>query len=511
MASTEASTIEAPRKRRLPFKRTVERDASIDKAPTTGDATNQDDELAFFRRTDEVFPMGLEEVAQDSEDEAPKKSTPSPQKQGRKRRKVTPEEDEGLGHSSRSVPTWSSTAQSQTPKLTRPSPSRLGSTSRSGAKRSGSRRVSSVVPGSDTDSDDLIMDVKGKGKEVVRPDRTNDRLPTPRKSSASATSAPPAQTSAILLSDSDEDYDPSPRKAKPKQSSPARRSRRNLSRDDSSPLEIVRVDKRKKQDDWDDGLDEGDRDDPVEEEDNEFSMWIAKAREAEAKAKSQDITIKILISSSMPHTVPLVVTRKLSQDLALPLETWVHYQRRHGLDIPDDVEKELFLTWKGNKIWSSATAASLGVQASPDGWVKPDASGEGYRSGGIHFEAWTEEAYADYLKERDLRRAQKLGLSDDEADDSEGMGEDEALPPPAEKKKGLKVVLKAKELEPLKLTIHEHNTADFIIGIFRKQRQVPAGKEVSIWFDGERLGGDSPISDADIDPDDVNQLEVHIK
>jgi hypothetical protein len=34
---------------------------------------------------------------------------------------------------------------------------------------------------------------------------------------------------------------------------------------------------------------------------------------------------------------------------------------------------------------------------------------------------------------------------------------------------------------------------------------------VAIWFDGERLDEDSSVADLDVDPDEANQLEVHIK
>lgn len=84
-----------------------------------------------------------------------------------------------------------------------------------------------------------------------------------------------------------------------------------------------------------------------------------------------------------------------------------------------------------------------------------------------------------------------------------------AVPPP--KKKGIRIVLKAKEHEALKLTTREETDVEMLIEAFRTQRNIGPEWSVAIYFDGERLEEDALVSEIDIDPDDVNQMEVHVK
>jgi hypothetical protein len=133
--------------------------------------------------------------------------------------------------------------------------------------------------------------------------------------------------------------------------------------------------------------------------------------------------------------------------------------------------------------------------------------GEGYAKGGILLEVWTDDAYAKYLKEKERERKLKLGFVDDDV-----FGSDEREPTPEpEKRKGIKVILKAKELEPVKCAIHDDTTIARLVETFRGQREIGPNQSVSIYFDGEKLDENSLVVDADIDPEDTNQLEVHIR
>ncbi|KAK3900273.1 hypothetical protein C8A05DRAFT_36110, partial [Staphylotrichum tortipilum] len=118
----------APRRRALPFKRTVSRVQQ----PAT-EAKNSDDEnnLDFFRRSRDVFPEILQEAEAAELDDEPDK-----QEHDRKRRKL-----------------------SSSPALPPPHP-----------------RRPSAAP-STSDDDDLIIDVKGKGKEIIPPRRLTTPAP----------------------------------------------------------------------------------------------------------------------------------------------------------------------------------------------------------------------------------------------------------------------------------------------------------------------------------------------
>jgi hypothetical protein len=79
------------------------------------------------------------------------------------------------------------------------------------------------------------------------------------------------------------------------------------------------------------------------------------------------------------------------------------------------------------------------------------------------------------------------------------------------RRRGVRIVLKARDHEPLKLTTREETTVETLIEAFRTQRQIGPEWEVAIWFDGELLEEEALVAEMDIDPDEANQLEVHVK
>ena len=97
MASPEAEPVPGPKKKRLPFKRTVPRQTLVEKA-ADGDSENND--IEFFRRTNDIMPMVLQDMNRSPTPE--KKPTPqrkgsfhlSPDKRDRKRVKISPDSDE---------------------------------------------------------------------------------------------------------------------------------------------------------------------------------------------------------------------------------------------------------------------------------------------------------------------------------------------------------------------------------------------------------------------------------
>lgn len=378
------------------------------------------------------------------------------------------------------------------------------------------------------------MDVKGKGKEIIRP----GKVPTPKRPtsrSASRTVTPsPSSTAAVPGDDSDDGARPTASPSRRRKSNSYRPPRRLQpprreydSDDDDSPIEILppAADIKGTRPSNKGNSSDSDIEEIPPQTDNapdEFSEWVAKAREMQEKSKLSAIVNCFLTSRLPGAAAPVVARRRLNQGVALMLEAWVDTQRTRGVIVPDDVARNLFLTWKGNKIYSQSTIASLGVQVDAHGQLKGGDS-EGYTCGGIHLEVWTEEAYQEWLVQRGRERALKLGaLDDDEGEEEEGgeLGRGAALgaegggvgePVAVQQKKGIKVVLKAKDYEALKLTAKEDSTIETLVGVFRTQREIGPEWDVAIYFDGERLEEDSLVKDADIDEDDINQFEVHIR
>ncbi|KAK4241962.1 hypothetical protein C8A03DRAFT_40670 [Achaetomium macrosporum] len=471
-----ADLAEPPKKRALPFKRTVARKQQSSVEP---EKAEDDNDLDLFRHSKEVFPEILREAEEEDK-----------RQHDRKRRKTSLED---------------------TPRRTN---RRVKHSSRSSDDLSYAHKRSISLDESD---DDLIMDAKGKGKEIIRartmsvPRRTVSRKTTPRTPGRNGSIAgttgsrytpgqpdgSPAFPVTIPNDDDDDDVIPLGSPAPRRKSSEDLNPRLQDAQDDnSSSVELIDNSKEPG---------EGEVKETIEQD--EFSEWVRKARELQAR-QSHDAIVNIFVESRVPGaSKPILVKRRLNQTFQLILDVWVATTRGKGIEIPDDVASSLFLTWKGNKIYGHSTLASLGVEVDEMGNLKRS-EGDGYFRGGLQLEIWNEEAYAEYLKHRGKERALKLGA--DDGDLSAAESEDEPLPPPP-KKKGIKIVLKAKEHEPLKLMTRDETNVEMLIEAFRAQRNIGPEWDVAIHFDGERLDEDALVTDIDVDPDDVNQLEVHIK
>ncbi|KAK0717899.1 hypothetical protein B0T26DRAFT_751896 [Lasiosphaeria miniovina] len=452
MSSSLPELAEQPKKKKpLPFKRAASRQTPAN--PTT-DAPSAagDSDLEFWSRSKDFFSTSIHEES-DSDQDARIRVSP-PDNHHRKRRKVSPESVKRQNREHTPFSTEESTA-----------------------------RAKQTLTLGESD-DDPILGIKGKGKEIIKP---NKQL-TPRKSTSATSSKP----SIVFLND--DDGGPAELEVKPKKLSPkSSRSVRHSSLDEML----------------------GDRGNfkTESEEEPEIAGWEAKAREL--TRKTPEATIYVILSSRIPDTKPLIVRRKLHQDMKLVLGTWIETQRNGAnLEVPPDVADKLVLTWKGNKIYQHSTAASLGAQVDAHGKLIGSV-GEGYTTSGgsktllLHLEVWTEETYTEYQEKRERERGLKLGTVDEDPFKFD-IGPDEASST-REKQKGIKVVLKAKTHEPLKMSVHSDTTVGSLVTAFRKNRGVGPEQDIAIYFDGESLDKDSLVVSADIDPDETNQLEVHLK
>jgi hypothetical protein len=434
----------------------------------------------------------------------------------------------------------------------------------------------------DSDDDDLIMDVKSKGKEIVRPDKA--RVRTPRKPlSATPRKLGTPSKKRFAFSDDEDDhgkddlYSPHSKRRNPDRFYPKPtalgRSTRATQRG-SSPLEGFETSfnlpgpsstsKRRPFRSAALDSDNGDSDlevsevrpkkrsasflsspppapsaaDPDDEattvadkadDDDDFAKWVTKA--ASLEANQPDWTIDVLVTSRMPHTKPLGVRRRVKQGLKLVLDTWILHQKNNDLVVPDEILGKLFLTFKGNRIYSNSTIASLGVKVDangvlqlPPGAMTSREAMDGYviqgRNPGLVLEVWHEEFYEDELAKQKRRRERELGLIDDDDDEDQqsgtgasgangwSRGGSEAA---EVKKTKIKVVLKAKDLQPLKIAVYEDTPVGTMVQVFRKQRDIKPEQTVVIRFDGEELRENMLVGAMDIERDETNQFEVYIK
>jgi hypothetical protein len=543
-------TSATPPKKKLPFKRTVARRKSPD--PFTGSTTktkkddDDDDGVDLFRRVEEELPDVLLEQERRIKQKEKRASASAAIKkdldgQDVKRRKLSinrdPDGDNNESPQKGPVPASAS-----------------------------KQKVST----SDVLDDDISMDVKGKEKEITR---HSDLFNTKRSGASSSVVNSQAldehDDDVIVLpspstprnGSSGGRRTRSQRRASP-QDEPDLLSN-NLGRSPPAATKPSAVD-----DDGDsDGLEIMDGPPEADEEpDDEFQEYIQRARErAEREAKlklerasqaqdsqetkssagdrsfgvhdegragsaaEDDPVIKLLVTSEIPQTKEKMFERRLNAPLGPVRDAWLGNQNP---PVPRDMWPLCFLTWKGNRVYATTTCANLGIRIEQTKHRKDTKAqlgdvagaeyadkdhGGGLHQGGLHLEAWTEHLYSEYLKKKERERLRLLGQLDDDDDDDAGAaaasgarGSEDPEDGAAGEEVTTRVILKAaKDYEPLRFKVHGHTTIEDMIAIFRDKREVPEDKEISLFFDGEKLDDDMAVRDTEIE--DMDSLEVHIK
>ncbi|KAI1023062.1 hypothetical protein LB503_000783 [Fusarium chuoi] len=242
---------------------------------------------------------------------------------------------------------------------------------------------------------------------------------------------------------------------------------------------------------------------PVEED--EFAEYIRKAEEKRARQqalqanKSEEQSkeaFNIFITSTIPHTVPLQVRFSFNKPLRIVRDAWVNHQIRKGVSIQAD---DVTLTWNSKKVYNTSTLVGLGIRPIGNGRAVSDGQGSaGFRENmsSINVQAWNPELFQKMEQEQELQRKRDAG---------EISGEEEEKP--AERIRFV-IMLKGRDVEPLACKILPETTVETLISYFRQQRSVGSDKQVSLWWDGERLEEHVEMQDAEIEAQDT--IEVHV-
>ncbi len=135
----------------------------------------------------------------------------------------------------------------------------------------------------------------------------------------------------------------------------------------------------------------------------------------------------------------------------------------------------------------------------------------------VHMQAWTPALFAQM--ERDEEEEARRRRHDDDSDDEVGVTGTQATDPgedvddeqeeSAAAEVMVRVILKSRDLEPVKLKVRPETTTETLVAAFRAQRDVPDGVDVGLRFDGMQLAMGATMADADID--DMDTIEVHVK
>ncbi|KAG6222736.1 hypothetical protein E4U34_001253 [Claviceps purpurea] len=252
------------------------------------------------------------------------------------------------------------------------------------------------------------------------------------------------------------------------------------------------------------------------DEDDEFADYIRKAEE---QRRNQALTkvsqnsgapkesIQILITSTVPNINPFRVKFLYDRPLRLVKDTWLAMQTQRGLlrDLEDT--NDVIMTWKKKKVYASSTLLNLGIRPPTSSQVDIDGlSLDDNSTMHVHFEVWTKAQFEEMERaEESWQRRRDAGeLSDDDDDSLDHLPEERAVP-----EAKLRVVLKSRGLPDVKLTVRPETTVETLITGFQTQQASAVGKDVGIWFDGDRLEEHMTMEEVEID--DLDTLEVHVK
>lgn len=160
-----------------------------------------------------------------------------------------------------------------------------------------------------------------------------------------------------------------------------------------------------------------------------------------------DATVKILITSQIENTTPLLIYRKLSQRLQEVREVWCSRQR-----FSESFTSQVFLTYRGRRLFNVTTCRSLGLEADEHGHVtlRDDRTKTGVDQ--VHLEAVTQALFDSARAEKE--RQARIDIDDDlDADDTADAAAPEALGQAPEAEEFLRILVKAKGLEDFKLKV----------------------------------------------------------
>nr|POE63357.1 hypothetical protein CFP56_04260 [Quercus suber] len=166
-----------------------------------------------------------------------------------------------------------------------------------------------------------------------------------------------------------------------------------------------------------------------------------------------DPPIKLLISSRLPNTQPLIVFRKLSQRLKEIRDVWCMKQ---GLS--ETQTQDVFLIHNMKRIYDVTTCKSLGLDVDRDGIVTMRGAEGMDELDKVHLEAVTEELFTQMKEHKTREERERRGLL--RAGEIHGLGvrEDQVVMKEPDEEQLVKIYLKAKNQEPYRLKVKPVST-----------------------------------------------------
>jgi hypothetical protein len=176
------------------------------------------------------------------------------------------------------------------------------------------------------------------------------------------------------------------------------------------------------------------------------------------------------------------------------------------------------------------TAASMGVKVSNEGKVLGGGEGEfatGPMEGNVHLEAWTGRVWEEVLsREKEERERRERGYdplaqvqAEEEGHIANGSGAADspmdvdaapvAAPAAEQKEPRIKLILRTKAGDELKLMVKPSTVAAAVIDCWRNQKEGgDKSKKIELRFDGDVLGEGVTMQEADVE--EMSCVEVYV-
>ncbi|EXJ65400.1 hypothetical protein A1O7_01741 [Cladophialophora yegresii CBS 114405] len=248
---------------------------------------------------------------------------------------------------------------------------------------------------------------------------------------------------------------------------------------------------------------------------------------ASASVQEEDPEVKILITSEISGTKPLIVKRRTSQSLKQVKEFWCR-----KFDLDESLTRQVFFTWNGTRLFDSTTMKGILRNLKMEAWQKgrtkygnldadegTNGNGDGNdfdeksakdpSNGNIVIEAMTQDMY-----DRRQQRQQDGTAEPDQHDQDQDQDQqaEEQAPTLPDKDAGaiiIRLVSNNKDLEPMQLRVRPHTTIGKIMRGYAATRGIEEGKTPWLIFDGERLEPEMTVEEVGFE--DEEQVEVSVR
>ncbi|CAN8102672.1 unnamed protein product [Discula destructiva] len=537
MAGSADQPAKAPKKKKaLAFLKSAPKTtpANEDDFDSTGDGGIQaentkaeDDGLDMFRRSKDFWPQLIEREDDDplkpasgpSSDDEP---IPSASRSAKRRKMSSPDPvidsyqletyDDLYGpatpprRTSRSA-TPSSRRKRPTPATTGPteqSPPSIGKSRRKGKDRERAELVQSELlpsPTSRSTSQQLSADVVALNDDegVFAESKWRDHTPSPQGPKIEPPSTSNKSDTPIVLEDSDDEFIDSA--TEPQQDefehfiAAARKKRDDAAKATAAAAAVAAA------------ADDSESDNQAE---NSAFSGTRASRETDIPVVSIKVFVhsRIAAFAGVALPSPLFGCKRRIEHQLLPVKNaFVAWLRKYGAPLSEEMEQDIFLTWKGRRIYNSVSGLGLGWELSADGQLLAPDRTAGYDRGGVLLEAWTEDDFERHEAEQERQRLVARGDLVEEGGGVKFDGDEEEAEEPKAPK--IRLFLTEKDKDPLGLSAFADTQVRVLIGAYKKQRDVPSDREIRLLYDGEWLDPMMTVEQADIE--DRCTVEVYLK